>query len=100
MERMRHWIIANGAIFDNKSTGCIFTFPVNISPLATTFNAARMIQKVVMVIPSAVYVISPKVAMATPIMTGMTAKIRFLETGLPRQIDMAMVIAGTRLRIT
>ena len=40
----KHCIIANGAMCPNRSTGCNFNDPVNISPEATTFNAAKKTQ--------------------------------------------------------
>jgi hypothetical protein len=43
-EIIKHWIIANGAMCPNRSTGCNFSDPVNISPEATTFNAAKKTQ--------------------------------------------------------
>mmetsp|Transcript_5129 Transcript_5129/g.7449 ORF Transcript_5129/g.7449 Transcript_5129/m.7449 type:complete len:95 (+) Transcript_5129:580-864(+) len=84
----------------NKSIGCNFKFPVSISPLATTLRAAKIMHKTVRKNPKSVKLISPKVAIATPNTTGRIDNCLCFETVLPRQMEKAMVIAGTRLLIT
>lgn len=100
MEYMRHWIMALGAICPSKSTGCKFNFPVIISPLATTFKAASNTHKQVTKNPNAVKVMSPKVAIATPSTTGSTANCRLFEISFFNIKPIAIVNAGTRLRMT
>jgi len=98
--KMRHWTIANGAIFAKRSTGCCLRGPVNISPDATTLRAAKKTQQEVYTKPFAVISISPKHAMATPMTIGMTAKILFIEICFFKKRPIIIVTAGTRDRMT
>ena len=94
----RHWTSAGGDICRNSSSG---DNSRTISPPETTFNAAREMQVVVTMSPQReMLALSPKVANATPMTTGMTAFMRWGDVYRPYKIfPNKMDKAGTKLLI-